>query len=67
MLLWATMFSIVIFIIGLESMIDENRFSLAIVWLLINIIFIWMCRMQLTYKNVYALSGAYWFERIIKK
>lgn len=67
MLLWGTMFSIVLFILGLESMIDESRYSLMFVWLLINIIFIWMCKMQLTYKDVYALSGAYWFERIIKK
>jgi hypothetical protein len=67
MLLWATVFSIVMFILGLESMIEENRFSLAFVWLLINIIFIWMCRMQLTLKDIYMLSGTYWFERIIKK
>lgn len=67
MLLWATMFSIVLFILGLESMIRENRFSLAIVWLLINIIFIWMCRMQLTYKDAYKLSGTYWFENMLKK
>ena len=67
MLLWATMFSIVMFILGFESMINENRFSLVLVWLLINIIFIWMCRMQLTLKDIYMLSGTYWFERIIKK
>lgn len=67
MLLWATVFSIVLFILGLESMIEENRFSLALVWLLINIIFIWMCRMQLTYKDVYKLSGTYWFENMLKK
>lgn len=67
MLLWATMFSIVLFILGVDSMIEENRFSLASVWLLINIIFIWMCRMQLTLKDIYMLSGTYWFERIIKK
>lgn len=67
MLLWATMFSIVIFIFGLESMIEENRFSLALMWLLINIIFIWMCRMQLTLRDVYVLSGTHWFERIIEK
>ena len=67
MLLWATMFSTVMFILGLESMVEENRFSLALVWLLINIIFIWMCRMQLTLRDVYMLSGTYWFERIIEK
>ena len=67
MLLWATMFSIVMFILGFESMINENRFSLVFVWLLINIIFIWMCRMQLTLKDIYMLSGTYWFERIIEK
>ena len=66
-LLWATMFSIAMFIFGLESMIEENRFSLALVWLLINIIFIWMCRMQLTLRDAYVLSGTHWFERIIKK
>lgn len=67
MLLWATMFSIVIFILGLESMIEENRFSLAFVWLLINIIFIWICRMQLTLRDVYVLSGTCWLERMMKK
>lgn len=67
MLLWATIFSIVIFILGLESMIDENRFSLALVWLLINIIFIWMCGMQLTLKDIYVLSGTCWFENMLKK
>ena len=67
MLLWATMFSIVLFTLGLESMIEENRFSLALVWLLINIIFILMCSIQLTLKDVYVLSGTYWFEEIIKK
>lgn len=67
MLLWATMFSIVLFILGLESMIRESRFSLALVWLLINIIFVWMCKMQLTYKDAYKLSGTYWFENMLKK
>jgi hypothetical protein len=66
-LLWATMSSTVMFILGLESMVEENRFSLALVWLLINIIFIWMCRMQLTLRDIYVLSGTYWFERIMKK
>lgn len=67
MLLWATTFSTVLFILGLESMIEENRFSLALVWLLVNIIFIWMCKMQLTLKDIYVLSGTYWFERRIEK
>ena len=67
MLLWATMFSIVMFILGLESMIRESRCSLALVWLLINIIFVWMCGMQLTYKDAYKLSGTYWFENMLKK
>ena len=67
MLLWATMFSIVLFILGLESMIGEDRFSLALVWLLINIIFVWMCRMQLTLRDIYVLSGTYWFENMLKK
>ena len=67
MLLWATMFSITMFILGLESMIDENRFSLAFVWLLINIIFVWMCKMQLTLRDIYVLSGNCWFERTIKE
>jgi hypothetical protein len=67
MLLWATMFSITIFILGVDSMIEENRFTLVFVWLLINIIFVWMCKMQLTLKDVYMLSGTHWFERIIKE
>lgn len=66
MLLWATMFSIVLFIFGLESMIEESRYSLMFVWLLINIIFVWMCRMQLTLRDIYVLSGTCWFERTIK-
>lgn len=67
MLLWATMFSILMFILGLESMIEENRCSWALVWLLINIVFIWMCRMQLTLRDIYVLSGTYWFERTMKE
>ena len=67
MLLWATMLSILLFILGLESMIRESRCSLALVWLLINIIFIWMCRMQITLRDIYVLSGTCWFERAIKK
>ena len=67
MLLWATMLSILLFILGLESMIRESRCSLALVWLLINIIFIWMCRMQLTLKDIYVLSGTHWLERTIKE
>lgn len=66
MLLWATMFSIVLFIFGLESMIEESRYSLMFVWLLVNTIFIWMCRMQLTLRDIYVLSGTCWFERTIK-
>lgn len=66
MLLWATMFSIVLFIFGLESMIEESRYSLMFVWLLVNIVFIWMCRMQLTLRDIYVLSGTCWFERTIK-
>lgn len=65
-LLWATMLSILLFIIGLESMIRESRCALIFVWLLINIMFVCMCRMQLTLRDIYVLSGTCWFERIMK-
>lgn len=67
MLLWATMFSIVLFIFSFESMIEENRCSIIVVWLFINMLFCWMCKNILTIKDVYVLSGTHWFERIIKK
>jgi len=65
-LLWVTAFSVTIFILGLESMMDENRWSLILVWLLMNILFYWMCKSMLTYRDVYKLSGTQWFERWLR-
>jgi len=66
MLLWATMFSITMFILGLESMIEENRWLLIAVWLFINMLFCWMCKNILTIRDLYKLSGTYYMEKLIR-
>lgn len=67
MLLWATGISILMFLMGMESMIEQSRWTLILVWLVINILFYWMCRQQLTYRDFYKLSGTQWFENLLRK
>lgn len=66
MLLWVSALSILLFILGLESMIEEHRWSLIVVWLIINILFYWMCRNILTIRDFYKLSGTYYIEKLLK-
>lgn len=66
MLLWVSALSILLFILGLESMIEEHRWSLIVVWLIINILFYWMCRNILTIRDLYKLSGTYYIEKLLK-
>ena len=66
-LLWATMISIIIFILGLESMIHEGRWALVAVWLVMNILFVWMCKSILSLRDLYKLSGNYYFEKLLRE
>ena len=67
MLLWATGISILMFLMGLESMVENSKWSMILVWLVINILFYWMCRQQLTYRGFYKFSGTQWFENLLRK
>lgn len=65
-LLWATAFSIILFIAGLESMITEGMWTLILVWAVINYIFYWICKTQITYRELYKLSGSQYLEDLLK-
>ena len=65
-LLWCTIISITIFVLGLESMIQESRWTLMLVWLTMNVVFCWMCKSVLTIRDVYKLSGTYYFEKSLR-
>lgn len=66
MLLWATALSIILFIAGLESTITEGRWTLILVWAVINYIFYWMCKTQITYREFCKLSGSRYLEDLLK-
>ena len=64
-LLWATIISIAIYIMGFESMVEESRWALMAIWFIMNILFCWMCKSVLTVRDVYKLSGTYYFEKLL--
>lgn len=65
-LLWTTFFSFIFFIMGLESMIMESRWSLILTWILMNGIFYWLCHTLLTKRDFLKLSGNYYFKKYLK-
>lgn len=66
MLLWGTMFSILTFIMAADSMITESRWSLMVVWAIINVIFVWMCRCVLTTRDLYELSLTSYVDKALE-
>ena len=66
-LLWATIISITIYIMGFESMMEEGRWALMAVWFIVNILFCWMCKNILSLRDLYRLSGNYYFEKLLRE
>lgn len=66
LLLYTTVFSICTFLLGAES-IYEMSHEAFFVWIGMNIIFVWMCKSLLTYKDFYKLSGMSMLDRLLNK
>lgn len=63
-LLWITALSILAFIIGgCESLIEQNYWLAALLWISINLALIYICKKTLSYRELYRLSGARYLEK----
>lgn len=65
-LLWMTVLSFLLFIMALDSMITEGRWTLVLAWVAVNCLFYWMCRSLLTVRDLYKLSGNYYLDKYLK-
>ena len=66
-LLWVTVFSILLFLMGgCESLIENGNWIILLVWTLINIALGYACKKFLTYKDAYKLSGLQTFDSALK-
>ena len=66
LLLYTTVFSICTFLLGAES-IYEISHKAFFVWIIMNILFVWMCKSLLTYKDFYKLSGMALLDKLLGK
>ena len=66
-LLWITVLSILLFIMGgCESLIENGNWIILLVWTLINVALGYACKKFLTYKDAYKVSGLQTFDNIVK-
>lgn len=66
-LLWATIFSILLFLMGgCESLIENGNWIILLVWTLINVALGYACKKFLTYKDAYKVSGLQTFDSVLK-
>ena len=65
-LLWVAVASHIIFLLGLESMIEEKRIVLIMVWVVMNFVFCWLIKTLFTIRELYKLSGTYYVEKALK-
>ena len=66
-LLWVTVFSILLFLIGgCESLIENGNWIILLVWTLINVALGYACKKFLTYKDAYKVSGLQTFDSVLK-
>lgn len=65
-LLHITIISLLLFIMGCESLMEKEKWLTIIIWFITNIILIFLCRNQITYKELYKLSGEELFNKIFK-
>ena len=66
-LLWVTVFSILLFLIGgCESLIENGNWIILLVWTLINVALGYACKKFLTYKDAYKVSGLQTFDSALK-
>lgn len=66
-LLWVTVFSILLFLMGgCESLIENGNWIILLVWTLINVALGYACKKFLTYKDAYKVSGLQTFDSVLK-
>lgn len=66
-LLWATVFSILLFLMGgCESLIENGNWIILLVWTLINVALGYACKKFLTYKDAYKVSGLQSIDNTLK-
>lgn len=66
-LLWATVFSVLLFLMGgFESLIENSNWIILLVWTLINVALGYACKKFLTYKDAYKVSGLQTFDSVLK-
>lgn len=66
-LLWVTIFSILLFLMGgCESLIENGNWIILLVWTLINVALGYACKKFLTYKDAYKLLGLQALDNIVK-
>jgi hypothetical protein len=66
-LFWVSFVVILGFIMGGFSLIESDNYKAFIIWLLICLYLIFMCRLHFTYKDIYTYSGLRWLDRRLKK
>lgn len=61
-LLWLTVISITLFIIGgFESLVESNKYIIAGLWLFVNIALILGCHYNISYRELCKLTGYGYF------
>lgn len=67
-LLYMTTLSIILFLIGgFESLVNQDEALIAGFWFTINVALLYICKYNISYKEVYILSGTRWIERVFKE
>ena len=61
-LLWSTVTSILLFIMGIVSVLENRDFMLGCMWLTINILLIVACKKFISLRDFYKLSGNKFLE-----
>lgn len=66
-LLWITVLSITLFIIGgFESLIEQGDSFTASFWFTVNMALFYVCYCKLTLKDVYVFSGSKWIANLLE-
>ena len=66
-LLWSTVFSIILFIAGgCEYLIESGHWIILLLWILINIALAYACKRYLSYEEAYKVSGLQTLDNLLQ-
>ena len=63
-LLWTTVFTTILFVIGIDSIVDRGL-GVTLTWIAICIVLYYLCRATLSLRELYALSGYKLFYKLM--